>query len=89
MIWLDADSETTKFVSLNQLQKMTAVRGTQIIHLGRKAIDYSETSFISFNLNSAKTTEFLTDFRGLYLSGELFGYREWHDGFVFSRLLNT
>ena len=88
LIWLDADSETTKFVSLNQLQKMTAVRGTQIIHLGRKAIDYSETSFISFNLNSAKTTEFLTDFRGLYLSGELFGYREWHDGFVFSRLLN-
>ena len=88
LIWLDADSQTMEKVSLEDIQDII-VHPTRpdIIHLGRTAVNYSETSFVCYNLNSLRTIEFLTDLRGLYLSGEVFGYREWHDGFLFSRLL--
>ena len=90
LIWLDADTITKKKVEPKDIHQFVQVEGSEphIVHLGRSAIDYSETSFVSFDISSLRTLEFLNDYRGMYLSDELLGYREWHDGFIFTRLLN-
>ena len=91
LAWIDSDSKTKQEVSLEDATEMICkgdnIEFFDICHLGRTAIDYSCTSFITFNLTSMRVQEFLSDFRGIYVSGEIFGYREWTDAFVFTRLL--
>ena len=86
LIWLDADTVTHSPITLNFLNKVCS-GDKDIVHLGRNDIDYSETSFIGINLKSMMGKEFLEDFRGCYDAGETIAYREWHDGFIFDRLL--
>lgn len=89
LIWLDADSVFHNKLDWSDLSLYAIpTKESELVHLGRTAIDYSETSFLSFNLDSNRALEFLQDFRGMYTSHEVFGYREWHDGFVFTRLMN-
>ena len=87
MIWLDADTITTKKFSESKIEKYLNNK-CSIVHLGRTDTDYSETSFMAFNLNRENPLQLLADLRGAYISGEVLGYREWHDGFIFERLLN-
>lgn len=86
LIWLDADTETLKEVTIEDLQEW-APDDVVISHLGRTSIDYSETSFLSIKLNTLGVY-FIGDLKGTYLSGEMFRYQEWHDGYIFTRLLN-
>jgi len=86
LIWLDADTVTHSPVKKDFLNKV-CLGDKDIVHLGRNDIDYSETSFIGINLKSMMGKEFLEDFRGCYDAGETIAYREWHDGFIFDRLL--
>ena len=86
VIWLDADVITRVPFPTEKLLEMLG--NCEVAHLGRTAIDYSETGFIAFNVKKNNhATELIVDLEGLYLSGELFGYREWTDAFVFTRLL--
>jgi hypothetical protein len=87
MIWLDADTVTTKRLDVKQFPKWLPDKA-DLVHLGRKDADYSETSFLGFNLSSHNTCSIIADFRGAYTIGETIAYREWHDGFIFERLLN-
>lgn len=87
MIWLDADTVTTKRLDIKQFPKWLPDKA-DLVHLGRKDADYSETSFLGFNLSSHNTCSIIADFRGAYTIGETISYREWHDGFIFERLLN-
>jgi len=86
LMWLDADTVTKKKVPLKAIKSWVDPE-VDVVYLGRTAIDYCESSFLGFNMAHIPAHVFLEDFRGVYLSGELFGYREWHDGFVFERLL--
>lgn len=86
LVWMDADTVTEKTLSKKALLESLPEK-VNLVHLGRKHFTYSETSFIGFNLNSDTTLEFIGDFIGAYLTGEVFNYREWHDGFLFERLL--
>ena len=86
LFWLDADTVSKKKLPLKEIKNWLD-EDTDIVYLGRKAIDYCESSFLAFNMDKVPSHVFLEDFRSLYLSGELFGYREWHDGFAFERLL--
>ena len=86
LVWLDADTIVTRPVSRYRLLE-NLPKGTDLVHLGRKNFSYSETSFIGLNLESQVPVDFLGDLLGAYLSGELLHYREWHDGFIFERLL--
>ena len=86
LLWLDADTVTKKKLPVKKI-KSWLNSDSDVVYLGRKAIDYCESSFLGFNIENIPAHVFLEDFRGLYLSGELFGYREWHDGFAFERLL--
>lgn len=91
MVWIDSDSITKQDITYEKAEEIICqgnnITMTDISHLGRTAIDYSCTSFISFYLTSPRVQEFINDFRGIYVSGEVFGYREWTDAFVFTRLL--
>ena len=87
LIWLDADTVTTKPFSEERVLRLFK-KGAELVHLGRKDIDYSETSFIAFNLDYLSPHYLLADLRGCYDIGEVTAYREWHDGFIFERLLN-
>ena len=87
LIWLDADTVTTKPLSEEKLLEFLNPKA-EISHLGRTATDYSETSFIGFNLNFQAPHLLLADLRGCYDTHEVVSYREWHDGFIFERLLN-
>ena len=87
MIWLDADTIATKRLDVESVKKWLPEKAS-VVHLGRKDIDYSETSFMGFNLMYHDACSILADFRGCYTINETIAYREWHDGFIFERLLN-
>jgi hypothetical protein len=87
LIWLDADTITHTPLSEERMLKMLPEK-VELVHLGRKDVDYSETSFIAFNLDYETPHYLLADLRGCYDIGEVISYREWHDGFIFERLLN-
>tara|TARA_R100001086_G_scaffold245196_2_gene175808 strand:- start:700 stop:3018 length:2319 start_codon:yes stop_codon:yes gene_type:complete len=85
LVWLDADTATHK--DLSQSSFLKSLPDVDLVHLGRKHFTYSETSFVGFNLNSDVALEFIGDLVGAYITGEILNYREWHDGFLFERLL--
>tara|TARA_R110000796_G_scaffold15530_8_gene49295 strand:+ start:1189 stop:3519 length:2331 start_codon:yes stop_codon:yes gene_type:complete len=87
MVWLDADTVTTKPFSAKDIEPYLN-ENVSLVHLGRTSTDYSETSFVGFNINRENAIRFIADLRGAYISGEVLSYREWHDGFIFERLLN-
>ena len=87
MIWIDADTIATKRLDVNKVKEWLPDKA-DLVHLGRKDVDYSETSFMGFNLSCHNTCSILADLRGCYTIGETVAYREWHDGFIFERLLN-
>jgi len=87
MIWIDADTVATKRLDVEQVARWLP-DAADLVHLGRKDIDYSETSFMGFNLGCHNTCSLIADLRGAYTIGEVVAYREWHDGFIFERLLN-
>lgn len=80
VIWLDGDTEIKEPVDLSQY-----VLENGISYLDRKDINYAETSFIGFHVPAA--IPFLEQFIGTFVSGEFSNYVEWHDGFIFSRLI--
>ena len=86
LIWLDADTATFAGVDQEFLDSICDNK-YDIVHLGRTAVDYSETSFIAFNIKNRPARDFLADFRETYDNREVTAYREWHDGFIFDRLL--
>jgi predicted O-methyltransferase YrrM len=83
---LDADTFTKKEFNATDLDKFLNPKA-ELAFLGRKHFDYSETSFMGFNLKYRGALDLLGDLRGAYNSGEVLNYREWHDGFIFERLL--
>lgn len=87
LIWIDADTVATKRLEVEKVNEWLPIKA-DLVHLGRKDVDYSETSFMAFNLISHNACSILADLRGCYTIGETISYREWHDGFIFERLLN-
>ncbi len=86
LIWLDGDTFTKKDFTVKDLQSFLNDKA-ELAFLGRKHFSYSETSFMGFNLKFRAPLDLLGDLRGAYNSGEVFNYREWHDGFIFERLM--
>ena len=62
-------------------------KDSELIHLGRTDIDFSETGFIGFNLDTMHSHYFLADIRGCYDIGEVLAYREWTDAFIMTRFI--
>jgi len=86
LIWLDADTCTTKKINDKTFEPHLNPKA-ELIYMDRKNFDHAETSFMAFNLNFQPPLDLLGDLRGYYMSGEVTNYREWHDGFIISRLI--
>ena len=88
LLWLDADTITKEDVDPAWLDSLLG--SADISLLERRAADYAETSFMRFDLHHSRSAAFdvLEDVRAAYDTLEVRGYREWHDGFVFQRIIN-
>ena len=86
LVWIDADSYTLKRMTHKDILSLLP-EGADVVCLERKDKEYIEGAFIAFNLNSKSAVDLLGDLRGAYIAGEVFNYREWHDSFIFTRLL--
>ena len=69
LIWLDADTITNKRLDKSAVDKWLPNKAS-LVHLGRKDVDYSETSFMGFNLQYHDACSILADLRGCYTIGE-------------------
>lgn len=87
LIWMDADVITHSKLNEDTLFKAFP-KDSELVHLGRKDIDFSETGFIGFNLDYQMPHYFLADIRGCYDIGEVIAYREWTDAFIMTRFIN-
>lgn len=84
-VWIDGDTEFTADVPEEEFLALFPPE-CDIAYLGRSVINYAETSFILFRATQ-KSGEFIQSWVNLYTTGEVFTYQEWHDGFLFQRLL--
>ncbi len=89
LLWLDGDTVTTGPVTVDWLDTFIDTE-TDVTLLERPVADYAETSFMRFALWPDREAAFnvLEDVRSAYDKLEVRGYREWHDGFVFQRIIN-
>lgn len=78
LIWYDADIETTKKVTKDDLKEL--IQG-DVCYLGRKDWTSSETGFIGFKLPEAKT--FIRTWAVYYETDEVLKNAEWTDAFAF------
>ena len=92
LIWMN-----TNLIPISNLTSESVLNffpeGADIVHLSGDQVQstpdqYSDPSFMAFNLNHQAPLDILGDLRGAYVSGELLSYREWHDAFILERLLN-
>jgi hypothetical protein len=86
LAWLDADTITKKMFKAEDAAKIM-LDEVDMVHLGRIDIDYSETGFTAWNMAYHNACSHIIDIRGAYDTDEVFGYREWTDAFLFTRLL--
>ena len=86
LAWLDADTITKKRFTAEDAAKIM-LDEVDMVHLGRIDIDYSETGFTAWNMAYHNACSHIVDIRGAYDTDEVFGYREWTDSFIYTRLL--
>jgi len=82
LIWLDADTVTLSPVPMEMLQRMPP-NEFSLAFLDRSRKYHSECGFVGYNLNRDDTRNFIATFADLYVSGEVFKLKEWHDSWVF------
>ena len=85
VIWLDADTKTFQTVPdsfLGEICDPTAMA----CYLGRREKYHSECGWVAYNLRHPDLRDFMDRWRDLYVTGDLFRLREYHDSFVFDVL---
>ena len=55
--------------------------------LGRTAVNYIEAGFLALRMSDLNKALF-ADMFGVWNTGEVYNYREWHDAFVLTRIIN-
>ena len=88
LFWIDADTISKKKITVNSLNKMLPINEDKcdVVYL---IDDEDEPDYFlqGFNLSRQSSVDMLGDLRGCYISNEFMNYREWYDGFIFSRLM--
>jgi hypothetical protein len=77
VIWMDADTITTKPITIEWLNKLHT-DNSHISALLRHWM-YTETGFIIFNSNLLKETKFIDTYEKMYTEDNIFKYKAWHD----------
>ena len=88
LVWIDADSFATREITKRRILSWLPEKA-DVVHLGRRSTNYSETSFLGFHVKGGEgsAVRFIDDLVAVFISGEFQNYAEWHDGFIFERLL--
>jgi hypothetical protein len=76
VLWLDADTVTTKRVSEKFIDEI--FDGAGLAFLGRDGF-YTETGFIGFDTQSDGFSDFLQKYEDCYRKGKIFTLKRWHD----------
>ena len=85
IIWLDADTVTFDRVPdtfLSEICDATALA----CYLGRREKYHSECGWVAYNCRHPDLRSFMDRWRDLYVTGDIFNLREYHDSFVFDVL---
>ena len=82
IIWLDADTVTFRDVPEDFLAKICDSTA-MACYLGRREKYHSECGWVAYNRGHQDLQDFVHRWRDLYMTGDLFNLREYHDSFVF------
>ena len=85
VIWLDADTKTFQTVPDSFLGEICDP-AAMACYLGRREKYHSECGWVAYNLRHPDLRSFMDRWRDLYMTGDLFRLREYHDSFVFDVL---
>lgn len=85
VIWLDADTLTHAPVTKDWLEGLFP-EPAYLAWLDRSQT-HPECGFMMFRANYPHHIKFMESFRDIYLSGEIFKLREFHDSYVFQQLV--
>lgn len=86
LFWVDADIVTFGKITKEFLDE-TLPDHTEMSFLARPD-SYSECGFVGYNLDFARTLDFIDKFSSVYSCGSVFSMHEWHDSYVFDRIRN-
>jgi|TARA_R110002020_G_scaffold84472_7_gene209239 hypothetical protein len=84
-IWVDADVETFEDIDEEYLAEVCPADCVGS-YLGRISWHHSECGFVGYNLNEY-ADDFLQRFREVYALGEVWSHLEWHDSYIFDRVM--
>ena len=85
VIWLDADTKTFASVPEDFLPGICDP-AAMACYLGRREKYHSECGWVAYNRRHPDLQAFMDRWRDLYVTGDLFRLREYHDSFVFDVL---
>lgn len=85
LFWVDADIVTHRRVSSAFLESL--MPNVDICHLDRPGY-YSECGFVGYNLGSELTWRFIDEFESIYANDLFRPMEEWHDSWIFDRLID-
>lgn len=85
VIWLDADTKTFATVPEGFLDDICDPT-SMACYLGRREKYHSECGWVAYNRRHPDLQSFMDRWKDLYLTGDLFNLREYHDSFLFDVL---
>lgn len=86
LFWLDADTVALAPIP-HSLFVSTLPDGCDVSRLFRGDIYHSECGFVGYRLNK-KVLKFIMKFANTFVTGNFKNYTEWHDSFIFDRLID-
>jgi hypothetical protein len=88
--WIDADMLCLEQITSAQIGPFFPEGDEMASYLGRESFPmpnpYSECGFVGYQLSHPSTSQFFGEFEDIYLSGNIFLLKEWHDCMVFDFL---
>ncbi len=85
LFWVDADVVTNAPVTADFLHQLLP-DDAQVCCL-RRPKTYSECGFVGYNLDRAPVRDMIAAFSQEFASGAFFQHAEWHDSWIFDRML--
>jgi hypothetical protein len=86
VIWIDDDTYTYRDVPMQFIESICP-SDTLVTYLGREnnkgSNTYPECGLVCYNIKHPLVQNFVTDWKKLYTSADIFDLLEWHDSYVF------
>ena len=87
IFFIDADCIFLKKININFIKKF--LPQNKFISFYYRKYKYAETGFFALDSKNPISKKFLLDYKKIYISNKIYEYKEQHDGFIFSKLIET